>query len=70
MSKRTLIAALAATAALAGGIVSPAAADAIADFYRGKNVTIMVPSGLGATLGLYGRLVSEHLVKRRLGFTK
>ncbi len=62
MSKRTLIAALAA-AALAGGIAAPAAADAISDFYRGRTVTIMVPSGLGATLGLYGRLVSEHLVK-------
>ncbi len=63
MSKTTLVAALVTTAALAGGVVAPAAADAIADFYRGRTVTIMVPSGLGATLGLYGRLVSEHLVK-------
>ncbi len=63
MSKKTFFAALAAAAVLTGGTVSPAAADAIADFYRGKTVTIMVPSGLGATLGLYGRLVSEHLPK-------
>jgi tripartite-type tricarboxylate transporter receptor subunit TctC len=63
MSKRTFFVALAAAAVLTGGTVSSAAADAIADFYRGKTVTIMVPSGLGATLGLYGRLVSEHLPK-------
>ncbi len=67
MSTRTLISALAAAAALAGAAVSPAAADAVADFYRGKVVTIMVPSGLGATLGLYGRLVSEHLPKHLPG---
>ena len=27
-----------------------------ADFFRGKTVTVMVPSSLGTTLGLYGRL--------------
>jgi tripartite-type tricarboxylate transporter receptor subunit TctC len=39
----------------------PASADDVADFYSGKTVTVMVPSGLGGTLGIYGRLVSEHL---------
>ncbi len=43
------------------GIAIPAVADDIADFYSGKTVTVMVPSGLGATLGLYGRLVTDHL---------
>lgn len=43
------------------GLTAPASADAVSDFYSGKTVTVMVPSGLGATLGLYGRLVTEHL---------
>ena len=47
------------------GVVAatPASADAVTDFYRGKTVTVMVPSSLGATLGLYGRLTVEHLGK-------
>ena len=43
------------------GLTLPASADEITDFYTGKTVTVMVPSGLGGTLGIYGRLVSEHL---------
>jgi len=48
-----------------GGLLAaaPASADDVADFYRGKVVKVMVPSGLGATLGLYGRLVVEHIGK-------
>ena len=48
------------------GISTPAIADGyqkVASFYKGKTVTVMVPSGLGATLGLYGRLTTEHLGK-------
>ncbi len=48
-------------AAAAIGIAAPASADTVADFYKGKTVTVMVPSSLGATLGLYGRLTVEHL---------
>mgnify|MGYP002629938846 CR=1 FL=1 len=63
MIKRTAFT-LAATAALALGTVtaSPAAAD-VAGFYKGRVVTVMVPSGLGASLGLYARLFSEHFGK-------
>jgi tripartite-type tricarboxylate transporter receptor subunit TctC len=51
----------AAAIAAAMTVGAPAAkADEIADFYKGKTVTVMVPSGLGATLGLYGRLLTEH----------
>ena len=56
---RTTLAAIPALFALGAG--GPASADAVADFYKGNTVTVMVPSGLGATLGLYGRLVTEHL---------
>src|SRR5688572_6716050 len=34
-----------------------------ADFFRGKTLTVMVPSSLGASLGLYGRLVVDHIGK-------
>ena len=57
MIKRTSIL-LAATAALAFS-VTPAAAD-VSSFYTCRIVTVMVPSGLGASLGLYGRLFTEH----------
>lgn len=61
MSRMKLIATVGATVALLGAVaVTPAPA---ADFYKGKTVTVMVPSGLGATLGLYGRLVTEHFSK-------
>lgn len=50
-------------ALVAGGVFAggPAAAQDAAAFYEGKTVKVMVPSGLGATLGLYGRLVVEHI---------
>jgi tripartite-type tricarboxylate transporter receptor subunit TctC len=57
----SIFAAFAAGAALLGlGLgTAPARAD-VADFYRGRTVTIVVPGGLGASLGLYGRLLAEH----------
>lgn len=41
--------------------VSPACADPIADFYRGKQVTIVVGSTAGGGYDLYGRLVGRHI---------
>src|SRR5258705_4146932 len=50
---------------LAGTIactVSGAAAqDAVADFYRGRTVQLIIPSNVGGSVGLYGRLASDHL---------
>lgn len=34
-----------------------------AEFYAGRTVTIMVPSGLGASMGLYGRMLAGALEK-------
>ncbi len=61
MNHRELSLALAAGIVAAGTWASPAAADAVSDFYKGKTVTVMVPSGLGASLGLYGRLLTNHI---------
>jgi tripartite-type tricarboxylate transporter receptor subunit TctC len=56
-----VIAAIAGVAALV--TACPFAAANEAEFFRGKTITVMVPSSLGATLGLYGRLVVDHLGK-------
>lgn len=63
MKTHIKIALAAAPIAVAMAAAGPVSADAISDFYKGKTVTVMVPSGLGATLGLYGRLTTEHLGK-------
>jgi tripartite-type tricarboxylate transporter receptor subunit TctC len=52
---------IAVGAALLGAGAGPASADAVADFYNKKTITVMVPSSLGATFGHYGRLVVENL---------
>ena len=48
-----------AAGALALGTAATASAD-VAGFYKDRTVTIVVPAGLGASLGLYGRLLAEH----------
>jgi tripartite-type tricarboxylate transporter receptor subunit TctC len=60
MSYRKVLVALAGVAALTA--TTAASADDAA-FYRGKTVTVMIPSSLGATLGLYGRMVVDNLGK-------
>ncbi len=49
-----------AMAAVLAVFAGPATA---AEFYKGKTVTIMVPSGLGASMGLYARLVGRAMEK-------
>jgi len=38
-----------------------AGADAVSDFYKGRTVTVVVPAGLGGSIGLYGQLFSHHI---------
>ena len=45
---------------LAAGIAS---ADPIADFYRGKQMQIIVRSAPGGSFDLYSRLVANHMMK-------
>jgi len=42
---------------------APAAADEVADFFKGKTVTVIVPSGSGGTFHLYGQLAQRHIGK-------
>jgi tripartite-type tricarboxylate transporter receptor subunit TctC len=51
---------------LALGIVATASiarADSVEDFYRGKNVTLVIGYSVGGGYDLYGRLVARHLGK-------
>jgi tripartite-type tricarboxylate transporter receptor subunit TctC len=45
------------------GAASPARADAVADFYRGKTVTLLIGVGVGGEYDLQARLVARHLGK-------
>ena len=41
----------------------PASADAVANFYKGRAVTIVVPSGSGGLNALYARTVGDRMGK-------
>ena len=49
--------------ALAAAVSVPAKADAIADFYKGKNVTILVGFGVGGGVDTFGRLLARSFGK-------
>jgi tripartite-type tricarboxylate transporter receptor subunit TctC len=51
--------------AIGAAACGSAAADPVADFYKGKTITILVPIGPGGTYDLYGRLGAE-IMQRHL----
>ncbi len=48
-------------AGVLGVLALPAAADEVADFYRGKQITYVIQAGAGGYYGLNGRLISDHM---------
>lgn len=54
---------LASAVALLGFCVAAcsAAADDVADFYRGKTIQVVIPAGPGGSVGIYGRLVTDFI---------
>jgi tripartite-type tricarboxylate transporter receptor subunit TctC len=54
---------LGAALLLAGGGVGLAQADPVADFYRGKTVTVLVGVGVGGEYDLHTRLLARHIGK-------
>ncbi len=61
MSGRTSrIAGFAALSGLAT-LAAPASAQSIADFYRGKNVNVLIGVGVGGEYDLHARLVARHI---------
>jgi tripartite-type tricarboxylate transporter receptor subunit TctC len=62
MPPRTRMSALAAVIAVAAFAASPAAAQqSVADFYKGKTVTLLLGTGPGGSYDLYARIFAEHL---------
>jgi len=64
MTKRTAF----KTAILCAGLIVPLAltataawADPVEDFYKGKNVSLIIATGPGAAYDFYGRAVAKHL---------
>ncbi len=60
----------AATAALSLAVSAPAQADAVADFYQGKQITILVVSGSGGLNALYARTLGDRMGKHVPGQPK
>jgi len=52
-----------ASIALAGAVViaAPAAAQSVADFYKGKTIALLMGTNPGGSYDLYGRVIAEHL---------
>jgi len=58
-SRRALVSVALALAGTAFAL--PAAAQGVAEFYRGKTVVILMGTGPGGSYDLYGRVIGEHL---------
>jgi tripartite-type tricarboxylate transporter receptor subunit TctC len=59
-----------AAAAIAVSSAGVARADAVADFYKGKSITVIVGFSAGGTYTLYARLLARHLSKHIPGAPK
>ena len=49
--------------AAALGFAAPSSADEVADFYKGKTVTLLISTGVGGSNDLNARTVLTHMVK-------
>ncbi len=55
---------------IAASFAAPAKADAIADFYKGKKITLIISSAVGGGYNRYARTVARHLGKHIPGNPK
>lgn len=60
---RSIATRLSAAVAVATGAMLPARADEVADFYKGRTITITAASGIGGGYGVYAQLIGDHLGK-------
>ena len=71
MRFRFVLSAISALALLAGtAVMAPVKADAVADFYRGRTVTIVVAAGPGGNHSRYSLLLGHYLQKYMPGNPK
>jgi len=50
-----------AAALISALVTGPACADAVADFYKGKQIKFIIRAGVGGTYDLYARLLGRHM---------
>lgn len=62
-ARTALGASIIATVIGASVLAPPASADAIADFYKGKSITVIVSSGAGGGYDTYSRALARHMVR-------
>jgi tripartite-type tricarboxylate transporter receptor subunit TctC len=67
MSNRNLFKLLAAAALVASAPIAPVSADAISDFYTGRNVTVVIAAGPGGGHTKYTQLLAPYLKKHMPG---
>jgi tripartite-type tricarboxylate transporter receptor subunit TctC len=60
---RTALLTLASGAMALGAMIRPALAQGVADFYRGRNITLVIGFSVGGGYDLYARLLARHLGK-------
>lgn len=65
-----VIAALSVGLAGIGSAMGQTASDPITDFYKGKNITLVIGTGPGGAYDIHGRLISRHLGKHIPGMPK
>jgi tripartite-type tricarboxylate transporter receptor subunit TctC len=70
MTFKISLSGIAAAAVLTAGLSAPARADAVADFYAGRTLTVLVVSGSGGLNALYARTVGDRLGKHIPGNPK
>ena len=62
MSKRNIAALIPALAlAIGATLAMPAAADPVADFYKGREVRIIIGSGVGGSYGLFAQIAAKYI---------
>jgi tripartite-type tricarboxylate transporter receptor subunit TctC len=61
MSKRARLSAIALVAAVPLSVTPAMAQKEVADFYKGKTVTVFMGTGPGGSFDLYGRVIGAHL---------
>jgi tripartite-type tricarboxylate transporter receptor subunit TctC len=70
MTIRFSLSGIATAMVLSAGLAAPANADAVADFYKGRTLTVLVVSGSGGLNALYARTVGDRLGKHVPGNPK
>ena len=63
MKNKFMSAALSLACAAGIGLAAPAQADEVADFYKGKSLTLLLSTGVGGSNDLNGRIFMEYLTK-------